>query len=742
MKYDSLSFIYLRNFLLYRITILLFIVVLDLFASSTSKDILLIHSYHRGYKWSDDISNVLEQKFGNRDDMTLATVYMDTKKVASSSYFTKLFELYRERFKDRSFDVVIAADNNALEFVVRYHDQLFKDIPVVFLGINNFDEATLDENNIRAFTTGVVEEVDIEKNIDLILDLHPSVENILIINDRSKTGFAMKRDIFAVLSKYKGKVNFEYVDNIEISNLQNKIFNLPKNTVILWVLLFKDKAGKYFTYKESLQKVRSIAYVPIYGLWDFYLGEGIVGGVLTSATAQASAAAQMVESILNGTPPRAINIQTKSPNQYMFDYKQLQRYKLKIPKDIKDHILINKPFSFYETYKILVWITLSIIGIFTFVSILLSINIAKRKKSESALINQLKFIEVLMDTIPNPMNYKNLDGTFAGCNKAFTKFFGKKKEDIIGKNLYALYDPDIAQQQALRDAEILQKRGTMHFKETLHLPNHQNRIVAYSKSVYENIDGSVGGIVSVMDDVTKQIEKEQFLIQQAKLAEMGEMIAAIAHQWNEPLVELSAILQDMEFSYRQKEMDTIKMKDFVNESMVQIQYMSQTLKDFRNFLKPSIKKKTFYAKAALDQVLEIVGRQIFYAHINLDVACNDEYVTIYGYENEFKQVLLNIINNAKNKIITHKNGQNIKINIQAQDDQTQIRISDDGGFIDEDIIDFIFDPYFTTNKHGTGLGLYMAKVIIEEKMNGKINVCNDLKDVVFNILVPSKGSVS
>lgn len=726
---------------MYRVTILLFIIVLDLFASTASKDILLIQSYHRGYKWSDDISSVLEQKFGNRDDMTLATVYMDTKKVASSSYFTKLFELYKERFKDRSFDVIVAADNNALEFVVRYHDQLFKNLPVVFLGINNFDAATLDENNMRAFTTGVVEEVDIEKNIDLILDLHPEVENILIINDRSKTGFAMKRDIFAVLPRYKGKVSFEYVDNIEISNLQNKIFNLPKNTVILWVLLFKDKAGKYFTYKESLQKVRSIAYVPIYGLWDFYLGEGIVGGVLTSARAQASAAAQMVESILKGTPPRAINILTKSPNQYMFDYKQLRRYKLKIPKSIANYTVINKPFSFYEEYKVLVWITLTIIGIFTFVSVLLSINIKKRKKSEQTLINQLKFIEVLMDTIPNPMNYKNLDGTFAGCNKAFANFFGTSKENIIGKNVYALYDVDIAQQQASRDAQILQNRGTVHFKETLHLPNHQNRIVAYSKSVYENIDGSIGGIVSVMDDVTKQIENEQFLIQQAKLAEMGEMIAAIAHQWNEPLVELSAILQDMEFSYRQKEMNAIKMKDFVNESMVQIQYMSQTLKDFRNFLKPSIKKKIFYAKAALDQVLEIVGRQIFYAHIHLEVTCKDEYVMIYGYENEFKQVLLNIINNAKNKIIAQKNGQNIKINIETKDDQTQIRINDDGGLINEDIIDFIFDPYFTTNKYGTGLGLYMAKVIIEEKMNGKINVYNYLDDVVFSIIVPNKERV-
>jgi len=723
---------------------LFFLVILflcELSASVTPKDILLIHSYHRGYKWSDDISKVIDKNFEHRDDVTLTTAYMDTKKVATQLYFDKLFELYEERFRSRGFDLIIAADNNALEFVTRYHEHLFKDLPVVFLGINNFDEAMVYENNMRLFTTGVVEEVDIKKNIDLILDTHKDLEKILIINDQSRTGYAMKRDIFQVLPMYKERIEFEYVDNMNIDNLKDKISNLTHKTAILWVLLFKDKAGKYFTYKESLRQVREISNVPIYGLWDFYIGEGIVGGVLTSASAQAESASTMVESILKGENPRDIPLQMKSPNKYIFDYNEVKMHNIKIPASVKEYEMVNKPFSFYEEYKHLVWLTIAILAVITTILILLVINTTRRKKSELALINQLKFIGVLMDTIPNPLNYKNLDGLYVGCNKAFADLFGKSKEEIIGKSVFDFFQKDLAQKQTEKDLDLLKTQQTISFEETLHLADGRSRVVSYNKTAYENIDGSIGGIVSVMDDITQRIQQQQFIIQQSKLAEMGEMVAAIAHQWNEPLVELSAIIQDIEFSYKQNDMNEVKMKEFVNESMIQIQYMSQTLKDFRNFLKPSTKKVTFCAKKALDEVLEIVGKQIFYAHIELNVTCNEDYVQVYGYENEFKQVLLNIINNAKNKIISKNSGKNIALHVESQGSSAKIKISDNAGAISNDVIDLIFDPYFTTNNDGTGLGLYMAKVIIEDKMNGTIEVRNEDDTVIFDIIVPSKETV-
>ncbi len=118
--------------------------------------------------------------------------------------------------------------------------------------------------------------------------------------------------------------------------------------------------------------------------------------------------------------------------------------------------------------------------------------------------------------------------------------------------------------------------------------------IILNKAAYKNIDGTIGGIVCIMDDMTERTQQRQFLIQQSKLAEMGDMIAAIAHQWNEPLVELSALVQDIETSYLLNELKDNDVKNFVNDSMIQIKYMSKTLSDFRNFLKPSTKKVPFF----------------------------------------------------------------------------------------------------------------------------------------------------
>ncbi|NCB12452.1 MAG: PAS domain-containing sensor histidine kinase, partial [Erysipelotrichia bacterium] len=302
----------------------------------------------------------------------------------------------------------------------------------------------------------------------------------------------------------------------------------------------------------------------------------------------------------------------------------------------------------------------------------------------------------------------------------------------------------VATANTLIDKELLKTFSTSTSEFTFYTPSNEMKHIILNKAVYKNIDGSIGGIVCIMDDITERIQQKQFLIQQSKLAEMGDMVAAIAHQWNEPLVELSALVQDIQTSYLLNELKEINVKDFVNDSMVQIKYMSKTLSDFRNFLKPSTKKKLFSISKALNEINEIIGKQIFYSNIimNFNYENKDEELLIYGYENEFKQVLLNLINNAKNKIVENKNEDNkkykIDINIKRCQNFNTIQIVDDGGKIDEKIINSIFEPYFTTKESGTGIGLYMAKVIIEDKMRGTISVRNDENRVIFTIKLPHK----
>ncbi|MFV0481556.1 MAG: ATP-binding protein [Campylobacteraceae bacterium] len=376
-------------------------------------------------------------------------------------------------------------------------------------------------------------------------------------------------------------------------------------------------------------------------------------------------------------------------------------------------------------------------------------NITRRQEIEELFDSQRKFDSMLLDAIPHPVYYKNSKGEYLGCNKAFAEILGVHKSDIAGKNVEDFFPKDWAESSKKIDDELLnEKNGNTRVSEkTLHLNDGKMKQIVAVKKRFYNINGTIGGIVGVLDDITERAQQRQFLIQQSKLAEMGDMIGAVAHQWHEPLVELSAIVQDLEFSYKNDTLNKDEMNTYVKDAMEQIQYMSETLKDFRNFLKPSTQKIVFDVRAAFSKLLEIIGRQIYYYNIRLIIEYHPQfaYICVYGYENEFKQVLLNIINNAKSKIVDRFKDEEekagvIKIDVWQEYENTYIDISDNAGALNEDIAKRIFDPYFTTKKNGTGLGLYMAKVIIEEKMGGQISVRSDINNVTFRIIVPSKST--
>jgi ABC-type uncharacterized transport system substrate-binding protein len=221
------------------------ILFLNFLYANQNKEVLLIHSYHKGYVWTDDISKAIEKEFDDYKNIELTTVYMDTKRIDDSSYLEKLANLYKEQFSNRKFDLIMISDNNAFDFIAKYYDYLFKDAPVLFCGINNYSKKNLENLTFKNIS-GVAEEVDIEKNFELISKLHPNLKNLLIINDNSITGLAVKKDLIPIMEKYKKKFKIEYTDNLEINALKSKVSNLDKsNSAILFVLLFKDTTGKY-----------------------------------------------------------------------------------------------------------------------------------------------------------------------------------------------------------------------------------------------------------------------------------------------------------------------------------------------------------------------------------------------------------------------------------------------------------------------------------------------------------------
>jgi len=241
----------------------------------------------------------------------------------------------------------------------------------------------------------------------------------------------------------------------------------------------------------------------------------------------------------------------------------------------------------------------------------------------------------------------------------------------------------------------------------------------------------------VKEGVEDGKKKDKAILQQSKLARMGSMISMIAHQWRQPLTELSGILMELETATRFKKVDEKHLLKSIEKSDKMIEFMSNTIDDFRNFYKPDKKKETFFVLDACNKAIYLVKASLSQSSIDFQINVENDK-QIFGYPTEYSQVILNLISNAKDVLI-EKNISNPKIilSIQTRGLLSIVTVQDNAGGIKEENFDLIFDPYFSTkdSSKGTGLGLYISKLIIERNMGGELSVENDENGAIFQIMI-------
>lgn len=240
----------------------------------------------------------------------------------------------------------------------------------------------------------------------------------------------------------------------------------------------------------------------------------------------------------------------------------------------------------------------------------------------------------------------------------------------------------------------------------------------------------------IKEGVEELRKKDKLLIQQSKMAAMGEMIAIISHQWKQPLNTLGLIPMSLQSAYEMNRIDEAFIAKLSDKVTKQVRYMAQTIDDFSTFLKPDKTKQSFSVISAIEKTLAILKSQLYFSDV--EVVINGDDVELSSYENELQQVILNIVNNAKDALVEHNPGQRkVTIDIKRDAFVLMISISDNAGGIPEEIINRVFESYFTTKgSEGTGVGLYMSKMIVEESLMGRIKVHNDEDGAVFTIELP------
>lgn len=412
--------------LLTALLLLLLLVVCPQGYAENFANVLMLNSYHIGFKWSDEIGEGVTSILNSEElEVKLFIEHLDSKRIYSQPAFDRLAELIEEKYRHTTIDTVIVADNNALAFLRKYRHTLFHQIPVVFCGINDVDPSDL--KGLEP-VTGVNEAADVKATLKLALQLQPLTEHIIVVNDTTPSGKEVNREIRRNAAEFTDQVDFVYWDALPMEELLRRLTDLKTGDIVLFSFFIRDSLGRFYEYDDSAESITHASPVPVFGLWDFNLGHGIVGGKLVSGYEQGRAVGEMVLRLITGEQVESIPLLMKSPNRFAFDYQELERFGLDPSLLPPESYFINRTISLYERHRVIIWAVCFTLLALSILTIFLLISIVKRRKVEENLRASQQFILGITGNVPGIVFqfYATGEGQYG------MSFVSEKSRDILG----------------------------------------------------------------------------------------------------------------------------------------------------------------------------------------------------------------------------------------------------------------------------------------------------------------------
>lgn len=372
----------LINWILLVLIILIIPVNIHAADNKSQKNVLIINSYHQGLAWThDETDGIMESFKMSGDNYSTYVEYMDWKNYPTKENLQNFYDYIKFKYINKNIDVIIATDDTALEFALENRGTIFSNAPVVFCGVNikGVNQITTGYKNF----TGVLEDIDPVETIKMAKQINPSLRNVYLLYDNSESGISTGQLAIDRIMSLNMNLNVFPLNNYTYDDLIRKVSSLDGNSIILVTTYYSDAAGQVIDFKYLSREISQNSNVPVYNMYDMGLNNGAFGGNMMSGRLQGENAGKLAVRILNGESADKLPYISQETHRKVFDYEQLVRFNIPLSKVPKDAEIINKPFSFYDTYKRIIIPTAAIfIVLIVFVGILLFylIKIEKMKK--------------------------------------------------------------------------------------------------------------------------------------------------------------------------------------------------------------------------------------------------------------------------------------------------------------------------------------------------------------------------
>jgi len=527
---------------------------------------------------------------------------MDLSRFNLTSYKTSLRDFLRTKYADKKIDVAVAIMAPAFEFLLANGDLIFPGRPIVFCGL---DKRQLGTGPLPPNVYGVLIERDFAPTLELALRLHPTTENVVVVSGSSEFDASLLSDAQEEFRPYADRVSFTYLSELPLKQVLERVSQLPARSIVLFITMFRDGIGEPFVPHDVVERVSSVASVPVYGFLDQYLGRGIVGGSLYSSSSVGAEAAKMALQLLTGATPPQKFVEVFS-NKVAFDWRQMQRWGIsenRLPPG--SEILFQEPTA-WERYS---W--------------------------------QISFIT----------------------------------------------------------AVILVQAGLI----VILLREHRRRQLA-------------------------EVQSQQRMAELARVIRFstaGELTASIAHEINQPLGSILTNAETADMILQSSSPDIAELKDIVKDILRDDRRAGEVIRRMRSLLtKAPFELKGLDLNDVAREAVEFLSSLAVARKAELTSLITQNELPILGDRIQLQQVILNLVVNGIDAM-KDTPGENRIVSIRTSrvEKFAELSLSDRGPGIPEDKLEEVFEPFFTSKAGGMGMGLSIARTIIEAH-NGLISAKN------------------
>ena len=677
--------------------------------------VLVLHAYDAAFTWTNNVTRGVRDVFAARaGHVELCFEYMDVKRVYSEAYFDRLREFLAQKYAGRRIDAIVCSDDQALDFMTGRGQTIWPGVPIVFCGVNDYDPQVRRRG---LPITGVVESIDIQATLNVALRLQPDTREVVVITDRTRTGRALREDAEAVFAGYQPQLRFRYLEHLTMRQLQDEVAGLTPGTIVFAFIFSQDRHGRVFSHEYNLQRLVSRCPVAIYSVWEFYLGHGIVGGMLTRGQAHGAAAAEMALRVLGGQRAADIPVVTRSPNCFMFDHAQLTRFGIPESRLPAECTIVNRPVSLLRRYRWLILGGAAAIGVLLAAVAALTVSIARRHRAERALRDSETALRSIFRAAPIGIGLV-VEREIQRVNDSFCRMLGRTPEELIDRSARVLYPDDAEFERVGREKyQQIAEEGTGTIETRMVHRDGRVLDVLLSSTPLDPADPSAGVTFTALD-ITHRKALEAQLRQSQKMEAIGRLAGGVAHDFNNQLT----VIQGMSDLLLDGLADGDRQRELVEEILAaseRARSLTERLLAFSH--RQALRTEVVEVHDVLSRMRVSLGRMLG-EDIELTVEAAPGTSRIEVDPSQLEQALMNLAVNARDAM--PRGG---RLTIEAADaelDETYTRhhpevrpgqyvllaVSDTGCGMEPQTRERAFEPFFTTKEVGKGTGLGLSMV--------------------------------